>query len=184
MIGLFAVAFTLIILINFFVALFFLLKLRDSILISVPFVSTRKRAITSIINALSLSDKSILYDLGCGNAEILKVAVGETRGARGVGIERGYIPYLVSKINTRNLPIDIHLKDIFSVDLSPASHIYCYLGSEVMQKLSPKILNECKTGTRIVSCDFRLPDVPLIQTIPLDFGNDKLTRTLYVYEIQ
>lgn len=160
-----------------------LLRLRDSIFVEIPFISTRIRAIEAVINALSISEKSILYDLGCGNAEILKTAIKKTHGAKGVGVEQGYIPYILSLINTRNLPITIHHQDICDTNLSNASHIYCYLSDPMMQKLSHKFLNECHIGTRIVSCDFRVPNIPLIQIISLESKKDTLTRALYVYEI-
>lgn len=163
--------------------LFVLLRLRDSIFVEIPFISTRKRAVELVANALSLSDKSVLYDLGCGNAEILKTAIQKTPSAQGVGVERGYIPYILSKIKTRNLPITIHRQDIFDTNLSNASHIYCYLSDPMMQKLSHKFLNECHIGTRIVSCDFRVPNIPLIQIISLEAKKDALTRALYIYEI-
>jgi len=159
------------------------LRLRDSIVIEIPFISTRKRAIESVINALSLSGKSVLYDLGCGNAEVLKTAIQKTPGTQGIGVERGYIPYALSLINTRNLPITIHHQDIFDTDLSGASHIYCYLSDEMMEKLSHKFLSECKKGTRIVSCDFQIPNIPLIQTISLEAKKDVLARALYIYQI-
>lgn len=87
-------------------------------------------------------------------------------------------------MNTGKLPIHILFKDMLSVDISSATHIYCYLFDSMMEKLSPKILAECKKGTRIVSCDFQLPGIPLVQTIPLQFENDKLSRILYVYEVK
>ena len=45
----------------------FVIILRDQMFINVPFVSTRKRALTKIIKLLNLSKESVLYDLGCGD---------------------------------------------------------------------------------------------------------------------
>lgn len=161
----------------------FYLRLRDSILVSVPFVSTQKRAIPAIIKALGLSSGSVLFDLGCGNSEVIKAAIANTSGAKGVGVERGYIPFLLARFNTRGLPIAVCFQDIFSADLSGATHVYCYLSSKMMEELLPKFQRECKKGTRIVSCDFQIPKIIPVQTILLDAGIRKLSRTLYVYEI-
>jgi hypothetical protein len=158
------------------------LGLRDTILIRVPFVSTRPRAIRQIVDALSLSDDSVLYEPGSGNANILKMAILKTPGARGIGIEKGYLPYLISRVNTRDLPITIHYQDILATDFGAATHIYCYLSGTLMNQLSKKIRTECREGTRIVSCDFQLPDFTPIRIIPLEAGADKLSRTLYIYE--
>ncbi|MFA5942113.1 MAG: hypothetical protein WC798_00355 [Candidatus Paceibacterota bacterium] len=180
---LFAIGMSIIFIFSLFALLFTLLRLRDSLFVEIPFISTRRRAVESVVNALSLSDKSVLYDLGCGNAEVLKTAIQKTPRARGVGIEQGYIPFILSKVKTRKMPIIIHHQDIFDTDLSNASHIYCYLSDSMMQKLSHKFLHECKKGARIVSCDFQVPNIPLIQTISLEAKNDTLARSLYIYQI-
>lgn len=73
----------------------FLFHMRDFFTGDVPFVSTRKRVVSQIIDALQLSEGSILYDLGCGNGSILKYAVTHTKGVRGVGIENGIIPFRI-----------------------------------------------------------------------------------------
>ncbi len=161
-----------------------LIRLRDSFFIKIPFVSTRERAIGTIVKALSLSKGSVFYELGCGNGKILQRAITETSGSRGVGFEKGYLPYLLSLWNTKKLPVTIYYQDILSVDLSPATHIYCYLFDFMMEKLSPKILRECKKGTRIVTCDFQLPGIPLVQTVSLEAGNEKLSKMIYVYEVR
>ncbi len=165
-------------------AFFFIIGLRDSLFVDIPFVSTRKRAITPVIKALSLSPGSLLYEPGCGSSNILRAAVRSVPGSRGIGTEKGYLPYIFSRINTFRLPISIYYGDLLSTDLSFVTHIYCYLRSDLMEPLSQKILSECEKGTRIVSCDFFLPNLSLMQTIQLDAGDDKLSRILYVYEVK
>jgi len=168
----------------FLSSLFFLLGWRDSFFLKIPFVSTRKRAIDLIIKALSLSKESLVYEPGCGSAHVLKAAVISAPGAKGIGTEKGYLPYIFSRINTFGLPISILYGDMLSPDFSQFTHIYCYLRGTLMEDFSQKILDECKKGTRIVSCDFTFPNIPLVQTISLEAGHDKLSRVLYIYEIK
>lgn len=161
----------------------FLLHMRDFLTGDAPFVSTRKRVVSQIIDALQLSDGSILYDLGCGNGSILKYAVMYTKGVRGVGIENGIIPFLMAKIHTRKLSVVIVRDNFFKTDISSATHMYVYLFTDVLKKLAPKILRECKKGTRIVSCDYEISDWVPIKIINTAREGDRLGRKLYIYEI-
>lgn len=161
----------------------FLLHMRDFLTGDAPFVSTRKRVVFQIIDALQLLEGSILYDLGCGNGDILKHAVTHTKGVRGVGVENGIIPFLMAKIHTRKLPVVIVRDNFFKTDISSATHMYVYLFTDVLKKLAPKILRECKKGTRVVSCDYEISDWVPIKTIDTAREGDRLGRKLYVYEI-
>lgn len=69
---------------SIFFLLLFLFILRDSIFVKIPFISTRDRAIDPVVKALSLTKNSVLFDLGCGNAKILRAAVRHVPGSRGV----------------------------------------------------------------------------------------------------
>lgn len=160
----------------------FLLHMRDFLTGDVPFVSTRKRVVSQIIDALQLSEGNILYDLGCGNGSILKYAVTHTKGVRGVGIENGIIPFLIARINTKKLPIEIIRENFFETNISSATHVYVYLSIDALKKLAPKILRECKKGTRVVSCDYEISDWVPIKIIDIANDGNRLGRKLYVYE--
>ena len=161
----------------------FLLHMRDFLTGDVPFISTRKRVVSQVIDALQLSESSILYDLWCGNGSILEHAVTKIKGVRGIGIENGIIPFLLAKIYTRKLSIEVIRDNFFKTNISPATHIYVYLFTDVLGKLAPKILQECKKGTRVVSCDYEISDWVPIKIIDTTKKGDKLARKLYVYEI-
>ena len=159
----------------------FVIILRDQMFINVPFVSTRKRALTKIIKLLNLSKESVLYDLGCGDARILIEAVRHVPGINAVGIEFGILPFLSAKIHTCRIPVQIKFGNILNSNLSQATHIYCYLSSPLMKKMKSKIKNECGIGTRIVSCDYQFPNWKPIETISIETNNDQLSKTLYLY---
>lgn len=160
-----------------------LLHMRDFFTGDAPFVSTRKRVVSQIIDALQLSEGGVLYDLGCGNGSILKYAVTHTKGVRGVGIENGIIPFLIAKIHTRKLPVMIVRENFFETNILSATHVYVYLSVDALKKLAPKILRECKKGTRVVSCDYEISDWIPIKIIDIAKDGERLGRKLYVYEI-
>ncbi len=145
-----------------------------------PFIPTPGKAISAIIEALELTGDSIVYDLGCGNGKVLKAAVVSS-GARGVGYEYDWFPFLLAKCNTSGLPISLHYKDIFSADLSAATHVYCYLLPATLAMLEPHVQKSCKPGTKIVTCDFQFPSLPLQKEILIDDPHEGHRRKLFVY---
>jgi 16S rRNA A1518/A1519 N6-dimethyltransferase RsmA/KsgA/DIM1 with predicted DNA glycosylase/AP lyase activity len=160
-----------------------LLKIRDSIFIYIPFIVTREKAIELIIRELQLKNNSVLYDLGCGDGRILTRAIRNTPGARGIGMEKGIIPYLLACMRTRKLPIKIMYKDLFSTDLSGATHIYCYLHHTVMGKVEEKIIDECKKGTRIVVNDYPFTALIAQENIFTQEDGSPLSSKIYTYTL-
>jgi len=165
----------------FVTALFFLFSMRDKLIADVPFVPIQKYAVKQIVNSLHLSQGSIFYDLGCGDGRILIEAVKRAPKISGIGIENGIIPFLMATTRTQNLPIRIHYGNFFDVSITHATHLFCYLSPQVLKKLAPKILRECRAGTRVVSCDYKFPNLTPTNTIPIETNNDRLSHMLYVY---
>lgn len=150
------------------VILFFISAVIAQFTTDAPFVPIPRGIENDIINALALSNTSILYDLGCGDARVLTEAVRKYPYIQAIGIEKGFIPFVFAKWRTRNNPtITIILGDIFTASISDATHIFTYLYPQVVEKLMPKISTECLPGTRIVSCDFEAKNRTPIEIIPL-----------------
>lgn len=161
----------------------FLLMTRDTLVNKIPFIPVRGKAVSDIISALQLTPTSTLYDLGCGDARVLIAAQNSNPGIKSIGIENGIIPYLVAKMRTKNKPIDLRFTSFFDIDMSDATHIFCYLSNPILGELQPKILKECKKGTRIVSCDFTFENWPPVETFEMQTSKHSLAKTLYMYVV-
>lgn len=146
-----------------------------------PFVRTRGGAVPEILKLLQLNDRSVLYDLGCGDGRILRAAAARTKGLTGVGIENDWLPIIFSHLRRRPAGMKIIKGDIFKAPLDGATHIYCYLFPQVMIDLEPVVLAKCRPGTRIVSCDFPFPNLTPAQTVQLPGNRCMLARALYLY---
>jgi hypothetical protein len=68
--------------------------------------------------------------------------------------------------------------NFFDVDLSQANVVTMYLTSSANEKLRPKLESELKSGTRVVSHDFKVANWK-----PLRVYNELLGHTIYVYRI-
>lgn len=148
---------------------------------SPPFVPTRRDILRQIIEALDLRENSVLYDLGCGNGRVLRAVAENRPGVRCIGIEHGWFPVMFARWNARKTLIEIRKADIFCTDLADATHVYCYLLPEFMNKIEVHLRERCRPGTRIVSCDFPIPRMVPARTILLSQSRWRTGNRLYVY---
>ena len=75
------------------------------------------------------------------------------------GYEQSWLPLAVSKIALMFMPrVRIINADIFTLDLSNADLIFCYLTPWHMQQLLPKFDRELKAGAFVVSAAFPMLD--------------------------
>lgn len=123
-----------------------------------PWWRTNKKTAKAICRLAKISDKDIVYDLGCGDGTLIITASKEFNST-GVGIEIEPTRFLISKIriamNGLSSKVKIKRKSFFDEDLSNATVIVVYLVPKTLQKLLLKFKKELKKSTRIVS--YRYP---------------------------
>lgn len=116
----------------------------------------------TIWKLVPLSKKDIVYELGSGDAAVLRVAA--QNGAKGVGIEIDPFRVFIAQLLTLNSKkITIKRKNFFDVDISRATVVFVYLVPRVLLKLKPKFLKELKPGTKIISYVYKIDYLPLIK---------------------
>ena len=118
-----------------------------------PWWKTNKKTAAAICNLANLQNGDIVYDLGCGDAEVL-ITAAQKFDIAGVGIEIDPLRFLIAsfRITSRNLSSKIKIKraNFFKEDISNASVVIVYLVPATLKKLLPKF-RKLKKGTRIVS---------------------------------
>ncbi|HBB31900.1 MAG TPA: SAM-dependent methyltransferase [Cyanobacteria bacterium UBA8803] len=123
----------------------------------VPYVPTPDQVVARMLELANVRDDDILYDLGSGDGRIV-ITAAQKHGIRGTGVEIN--PELVqrSRANAQAAGVadrvEFVQQDLFQTDLSDATVVTLYLLPEINLKLRPKLLQELKPGTRIVSHDF------------------------------
>ena len=151
----------------------------------IPFVPVRRKVLNKIISALELNDRSILYDLGCGDGRILFAVARTNPSISCVGIEIGPFPFLLAKIKNifwGSKKVRILYGNFFKLDTSPATHIFLYLFPEALDELLPKFEKELKTGSRVVSCDFEFSKKKPNKIIEIESLGWQKNKRLYVYD--
>lgn len=123
-----------------------------------PWWRTNKKTAKVICKMANINNKDVVYDLGCGDGEVLLQAA--KFGASGVGIEIDPLRALIANIriikNNFQNKITIKKNNFFKEDFSKASVIIVYLVPKTLEKLLPKFKKELKKGTRIVSYRYEM----------------------------
>jgi len=124
----------------------------------IPWVPTPFETAREILEVAQVGSKDIVYDLGCGDARMLIMAVKECGVQKAVGYEirQDLLEDANQEIQRQNVQNQITLVrgDLLDADLSEASVIVLYLSAIGNDRLRPKLEKEAEPGTRIVSYNF------------------------------
>ena len=129
--------------------------------LDVPFVPTDDGVIKAMLQLGGVGRRDVLYDLGCGDGRILVTAARQF-GTRGVGIEVDPARVADAMEYAGDMGVeylvDFVEDNIFTADISEATVVTLYLLDTVNLKLRPRLLQELRAGTRIVSHAFDMGD--------------------------
>jgi SAM-dependent methyltransferase len=133
----------------------------DPIYINAPYVPTSDNVVRAMLKLAGVTKNDIVYDLGCGDGRIIIFATKEY-GARGIGIDLNPKRIEEARANARKAGIEARLKfevnDLFAADIHSATVVTLYLLPDVNLRLRPKLLQDLKPGTRVVSNSFGMGD--------------------------
>jgi hypothetical protein len=124
-------------------------------------VPTPQVVVDQMLRVANVGANDYVIDLGSGDGVIVLTAAQRYQ-ARGMGVDID--PELVKLANAEAARLGIadrakfQVTDVFKADLSRASVVTLYLLPGMMIDLRPKIFNELKPGTRVVSHDYHFDD--------------------------
>ena len=127
----------------------------------VIFVPTAFDVVIQMLKLAQVTSKDMVYDLGCGDGRFVVTAARQF-GARGVGIDIDPERIKEARQLAARTGADDRVRfiesDLFDADISEATVVTLYLLTSLNLKLRPKLMNELKPGTRIVSHAFDMGD--------------------------
>ena len=127
----------------------------------VIFVPTPQQVVDEMLKIANVKQGDVLYDLGSGDGRIV-VTAAKRFGVRGTGIDIDPQRIVEANENAKKEGVTqlVTFKntDLFTTDISDATVVTLYLLPRLNVKLRPKLLNELKNGTRIVSHAFDMGD--------------------------
>ena len=124
-----------------------------------PFVPSPAQVIEYMLKMADLKAGEVLFDLGAGDGRTVIMAA-KSFGARAVGVElrEDLAKKALSTIHERGLSnrVTIVNGDMFSVNLTSADVVFLYLTTSANEKIRPKLEQDLKKGTRVVSHDYEI----------------------------
>jgi tRNA A58 N-methylase Trm61 len=152
-----------------------------------PFVASPLPVVRHMLALASLQPGEAFYDLGAGDGRTVILAAQEF-GARAVGVELREDLAKKALVTIQELGIQdrvtIVQDDIFKVNISTANVVFLYLTTSANDKIRPKLEEELKSGTRIVSHDYEIVGWKPVRTENF-CENPRLgypSHTIYVYK--
>jgi SAM-dependent methyltransferase len=128
--------------------------------LDVVWVPSAPEVIAAMLEAASVGPADVVYDLGCGDGEIVIAAAA--LGARGVGVDLDPERIRNARANAARAGVSDRVtfleQDLFTTDVSAATVVTLYLLPELNARLRPKLRRELAPGSRIVSHDFGMGD--------------------------
>ncbi len=146
--------------------------------LDVPYVPTPQSVVDKMLDIAKVTGEDYLIDLGSGDGRI-PIAAAKRFGAKGMGVEIDPVRVQEAKFNAVNArvedKVEFRKQDLFETDLSKATVLTMYLLPRINLQLRPRILNELKPGTRVVSHSFDMGDWKPDQKVKVD------GRTIYLW---
>ena len=131
------------------------------VILDVPYLPSDEKIVHAMLDLAEVSSKDVLYDLGCGDGRIV-VAAALERNTHGVGIDIDpmRITEAIEYAGHTGVEHMVHFYegDLLEVEFSQATVVTLYLLDLVNVQLRPRLLDELRPGTRIVSHAFDMGD--------------------------
>jgi uncharacterized protein (TIGR03000 family) len=151
--------------------------------LDVKFVETPPEVVNKMLQMAGIKASDVVYDLGCGDGRIV-IAAADKYKCKAVGFDLDDKRVREAKAKVMAAALDdqvtIEKKDLFEVDLKPASVIMLYLRPDLNDRLVPQ-LKQLKPGSRIVSHNFEIKGYPPKETatVPVKGESD---HKVYLWE--
>ena len=150
----------------------------------VIFVPTPQEVVEDMLRLANVQKGDVLYDLGSGDGRIA-ITAARKYGIKATGIDID--PERIREANENakkagvtNL-VQFRQENLFTADFRDATVITLYLLPDLNVKLRPKLWNELKPGTRIVSHQFEMPGVKADEMLIVESKEDGDKHRIFLW---
>lgn len=127
----------------------------------VPYVPTPQEIVDAMLRMAGTGPGDIVYDLGCGDGRI-PITAAEKFGAHGVGVDIDADLIAEARSNASQADTEGRTRfivgNLFETNIEDATVVTLYLLPEVNRQLKPRLIEQLKPGTRVVSHHFGMGD--------------------------
>jgi SAM-dependent methyltransferase len=148
-----------------------------------PYVPTPHDVVERMLALAEVTSKDFVIDLGCGDGRI-PIAAAKKYGARGLGVDIDPVRIeeaeAAAKKHGVSHLVSFQLQDAMQVDVSQATVVTLYLLSSSNMALRPRLTQQLRPGSRVVSHAFRMGDwEPEREEMFMDAGGEQ--RVIYLW---
>ena len=127
-----------------------------------PWVPTRKKDLSRVLELAQAKPGQVFYDLGCGDGRLVRY-MSQHGQMNTRGLELNFWLYLYSKIRSQKNEV-IKFKNLFKEDLSTADIVFVFgMPDTIAKKLKQKLELELKPGAKVISYAFPIRGLNLIK---------------------
>ncbi|HYG66540.1 MAG TPA: methyltransferase domain-containing protein, partial [Anaeromyxobacteraceae bacterium] len=121
--------------------------------LDVPYEPTSPEIVEAMLDLGGVRPGDVVYDLGCGDGRLVVAAA--KRGARATGVDIDPQRIREARENARNAGVEdratFRVANLFDTDVRDADVVLLYLWPDVNLRLRPRLLEQLRTGARVVS---------------------------------
>ena len=147
-----------------------------------PYVASPVEVVRKMLEYAKLKPGETIFDLGCGDGRIVFMAAQEF-GAKGAGVDLNKRLIREARKKMKELNLEERLSfihgNLFDIDVSSADVVTMYLTTGANEKVRPKLEDELRYGTRVVTHDFSIPGWKAEGN--LKFREGYRSHTIYLY---
>ena len=155
--------------------------------IVIRFVPTPQPVVEAMLKLAGVTEKDVVYDLGCGDGRMVITAVDGFKAKRGVGVDLDPERLKECRANAQKKKVTDRLEfrqgDVLDIkDLSEASVVTLYMSDAMNLRLRPILQKTLRPGARIVSHRFTMGDWKPLKTETITLPDD-LTYQIHLWKI-
>lgn len=158
---------------------------RDDAVDLAPWVPTPAPVVDRMLELAALTDKDVLYDIGCGDGRIV-ITAARRYGARGVGIDIDPAMVAESERNAAAAGVGDKVRflslDATKADISEATVVSLYLLPESNALMRPILETQLRPKSRVVCHNYSIPGweakQKLVETVKDEDGEN---HYIYLY---
>jgi hypothetical protein len=151
--------------------------------LDVPYVPTPEPVVAQMLKMAQIRPGDVVYDLGSGDGRIV-ITAARQYGTRGVGFDIDPARIREAKANAEKAGVSDKVRfvqeDIFKADIRPATVVTLYLLPDINLRLRPKLLQDLRPGTRVVSHNYDMGDWTPLETARLTVSGSEHTVYFWV----
>jgi precorrin-6B methylase 2 len=152
-----------------------------------PYAPTPMDVVDRMLTLAEVAPGDVLIDLGCGDGRIA-IRAAQKFGVRASGVDIDPRRIAESKANASAAAVahltDFRVEDALHTDVSSATVVTLFIGSEGNAKLRPILQKQLKRGSRIVSHAFSMgPEWPP-DRVDRFTSHDGDSVTLYLWTVK